>query len=249
MEYPLVKPKYYYSLLQDLVGFVKKPQDTLDSKKSTKLKVYDTIGLFLLKFVFLIPVFLFFAVVYEPENVQNQSMADRFSPLLLLLVGGIILPLIEETGFRLSLKFRPIYLALSSSAMMYYFLTKAIYHTKNSAIDESFPIRIGAALTFGLVIYFMSNIKPIKLLLSKFWDKHFALIFYAISLLFAWIHITKYELSLLNLLLIPILTLPQLISAVIYGYTRTVFGFQYPLLLHISNNLIGIGLSLLPFTD
>ena len=249
MEYPLIKPKYYYSLLKDIFHFVKKPQNTAAVEKSTRINIYDTIGLYLLKFIFLIPVVLFFALVYDPKNVQSENMADRFSPLMLLLVGGIILPLIEEIGFRLSLIFKPIYLALSSSVLMYYFMTKVIYQTKNSMVDESFAIRIGAAILLGLILFPIFNIKSIKKRLTEFWNAHFQSIFYLSCVFFAWIHISKYEINLVNVLLLPILTLPQLMSAIIYGYTRVAFGFKYPLFLHMSMNLIAIGLSFLPFAD
>ena len=245
MKFPLFRPRYYFSLFQDIVRFIKRPHSRLDLNKSVKYKVYDTIGIYILKMVFLIPVLLFFALVYDPENVQSISMKERFSPLVLLLVGGLILPLVEEVGFRLSLVFRPIYLSLSSSVLVYYILTKVVYHTKISMVDESFILRVIISLGAALILFIMLNIMVIYEKVRRFWALHFRRIFYASCLIFAWIHLSKYEVIWLNILLLPILTLPQLMSAIMYGYTRVSFGFRYPLILHMSTNVIAIGLSLL----
>ena len=249
MRYPLIKPTYYFTLFKEITGFIKKPKNEKNIEKSVPLKIYDTIGLYFLKFIVLIPVILFFALVYDPENVQKANMSERFSPLVLLVVGGIILPFIEEVAFRLSLKFKPIYVALSSGVFSYYILTKVVFQTKMSAIDESFVIRVVIAIVLGILLYPVVNIKSVKERLANFWRVHFRSIYYISCVLFAWMHITKYELNWTNILLLPILTLPQLMSALIYGYIRVSFGFKYPLFFHMSNNLLAISLSLLLFTD
>lgn len=249
MRCPLIKPKYYISLFNEIFKFVKNPKDQRNQEKLTRAKIYDTIGLYLLKLVLLIPLVLFFAVVYNPENVQSKSMLDRFSPMALLVVGGVLLPLLEETAFRLSLRFKPIYLALSSSVFTYYILSKVVFSTKMSAVDESFVLRTAISVLVGMALYPLVNLESVKMKLAKFWSSHFGTIYYLTCLLFAWVHITKYELTLINIVLLPILTLPQLMSALMYGYLRASFGFKYPLLFHMSNNVLAIGLSLLPFSD
>lgn len=249
MKYPLVKPAYYFSLFRDILNFIKTPTLQEQKEKPTRLKIYDTIGLFIVKMVCLIPVVLFFAVVYDPENVQSTRMAERFTPLVMVLVGGMILPLVEELAFRLSLRFKPVYLALSVAVFFYYILTKLIFQTKISAVDETFMIRAGISLGFGLLLWPLFSSTLFKAALGRFWQNNFRYIYYASCIVFAWIHISKYEIIWLNVLLLPILTLPQLFSALINGYTRVAFGFQYPLLFHMANNLIAIGLSLLSVGD
>lgn len=249
MKYPFLKLRYYQSLLRDLLQFIRKPSQLMLLSKSTKFKIYDTIGLFILKMVFLIPLILFFALVYDPKNQTGASMADRFSPLILLLVGGLILPVLEEVCFRLSLRFKPVYLALSSGVLLYYILTKAVYHTKISAIDDTFMMRMLPAMMFSFILLSIFNLKKVKARLAMFWRIHFRTIYYLSCVLFAAVHVFKYELTWLNIALLPLLTLPQLMSALIYGYTRISFGFQYPLLFHMSTNVLAIGISLLPFTD
>lgn len=249
MNYRLIKPKYYISLFKDVLSFIKTPHNQPDSEKSISLKICDTIGLFILKMILLIPLVLFFAFIYDPENVQSTNMAERFSPIALLFIGGLLLPLVEEIAFRLSLVFNSIYLSLSSSVLLYYLLTKAVFHTKISLVDESFVLRVSVALSFGTLLFIILNLKTVNAKVAQFWHSHFRYIFYISCLVFAWMHISKYEFIWVNIILLPIITLPQLLSAIIYGYTRVSFGFKYPLLLHTSMNTIAIGLSLLPFSD
>ena len=244
MQYPLLKPKYYFALFKQITAFVKAPHCVRDHEKSVKNKIYDTVGLFVLKMIFLVPVIFFFALVYDPENVQSQRMADRFSPLVLLLVGGFILPFVEEIAFRLSLKFSAVNFALTSSALLYYVLTKAIFHTKMSAVDESFFLRVSVAISFGGILYVIFNRETLNKKVASFWASNVRTVYYVSCIVFAWIHLSKYELIWLNVLLLPILTLPQLFSAIIYGYTRVVFGFKYPLFLHMTTNSVAIGLSM-----
>ncbi len=247
MTYPFIKPKYYYSLAKDLFKFIKQPLSADVNTKSVKNKVHDTIGLFFIKILFSITVASIISLFYEPENLTNISMSERFSPLILLFVGGIILPTLEEVFFRLSLKFKPIYLAVSSGVCSYYILTKLIFSTKLSMIDESFIYRVSIAILVIIFVFFIANKKAISASLSIFWKNNFRYIYYASCITFAWMHILNFELNFTNLLLLPILTLPQLFSATIAGYTRIAFGFKYPLFVHMATNLLFIALSFIPF--
>jgi len=249
MKYPFIRPKYYYSLFQDIVGFVKKPTNETAVDKSTKFKIYDTIGLFVVKILFLIPISIFVGLIHDPENLTKTSMAERFSPLILLLVTVLILPVVEEIAFRLSLKFKPIYLALTSGVFLYYILTKAVFGTKISAVDETFVTRLALSVGFALLLYPILNVKSISKKLIAVWTNHFRSIYYVSCITFAWIHVFNYEMNLTNLLLLPLITLPQLMSGIISGYTRVAFGFKYPLFFHMATNLIAISLSFLPFAD
>lgn len=249
MEYPLAKPRYYYSLFNEIVGFVRNPECVKDLEKSTKFKVYDTIGLFVVKILFLIPTAVLIGLLHDPENLAKASLAERFSPLMLLLITVVILPVVEEVGFRLSLKFKPIYLALSLGVFLYYLLTKAVFYTKITAVDESFVTRAGVAVAMVVLLYPLLSMKPIREKMAQFWESNFRTIYYLSCVLFAVIHIFNYELNWMNLVFLPLITLPQLMSGIISGYTRITFGFQYPMLFHMATNLIAVSMSFLPFAD
>ena len=251
MNYPLAKPAYYFTLFKELIRFIRNPKSESNTEKSTRIKIYDTIGLFVLKVFFLVILAVFMAIIspwFDPENISKSNMLERFEFPMLLLVGGFILPLIEEVCFRLSLRFQPLHLSLTFMVICYYVLTKLIYHTSLSMVDESFTVRVLTSLGFGLLTYPIFSSQKVKSVFGKFWQRNIKWIYYISCLSFAWIHIFNYELSLLNLLFLPLITLPQLMSAIINGYTRLVFGFQYPLFFHFVNNLISIGLTQLAFS-
>jgi len=246
MNYPFVKPKYYLSLVRDLFTFIWNPYGSPKIEKTVKQKTYDTIGLFVIKICFYLIVGALLELVYKPNNLTSVSMSERFGPLLLLLVGGIILPAVEEIAFRLSLKFKPVYLALTAGVFTYYILTKAVFKTRLSMIDDTFCYRVSFSVLLIVITYMIVRSEKIKTVLSQFWIHNFRLIYYLSCVGFAWIHMFNFELNMTNLLLLPILTLPQLFTATIAGYTRIAFGFRYPLFLHMANNLLVFALSVIP---
>lgn len=246
MTYPFVKPTFYLRLIKDVWRFIKEPSALPLKGLSVRDKIYDTLGLFLIKLVFSLLLANVLAIFYEPKNITDVRMAERFSPFAYLLVGGLMLPLYEETCFRLSLRFKPIYAALTLTALSYYVLTKAIYRTNLSLVDETFYKRVGLSIGVGIIAFIVTYRKKIAQKLSVLWENNIRRIYYLSCLLFAWLHIFNFEGNLTNMLLLPILTLPQLFSATIAGYTRLGFGFAYPLLVHMGTNLLFIGLTFLP---
>lgn len=246
MKYPFIKPEFYFSLSLDLFHFMVKPYSEPPNSKSTKEKTHETIGLFFIKIFFSLTIASLLQFIYEPENLASVSMSERFGPLMLLLVGGVILPLFEEITFRLSLTFKPIYLALSSGTFMYYIFTKAVFKSSLSLVDDTFIYRVTIALTSMLLIYTFVRREKVKIVLDRFWKNNFRYIYYGSCVSFAWLHIFNFELNITNLLLLPILTLPQLFSASIAGYTRIAFGFKYPLAIHMATNLLFTLLAFIP---
>lgn len=246
MKYPFIKPKFYFSLLIDLFHFIVKPYSESLINKTTKEKTYETIGLFFIKILFSLTIASLLQFVYEPENIASISMSERFGPFMLLLIGGFILPLFEEVTFRLSLKFKPIYFALSSGTFMYYIFTKAIFKSKLSLVDDTFIYRVIIALVSMLLIYAFVRREKVKIVLDCFWKNNFRYIYYGSCISFAWLHIFNFELNITNLLLLPILTLPQFFSSTIAGYTRIAFGFRYPLAIHMATNFIFTLLTFIP---
>ena len=246
MNYPFVKPIFYLGLIKNLIQFVSQPQYLPLKDLTVRNKIYDTLGLFLIKLVFSLLVANVLAVFYEPKNITDANMANRFTPLVYLLVGGVILPLYEEICFRLSLKFKPLYAALTFTSLSYYLLTKAIYKTNLSLVDDTFYTRVLLSLFIGVIAYALMYRKKIAQKLAVLWENNIRWIYYLSCVLFAWLHIFNFELNLTNVLLLPIITLPQLFSATIAGYTRLSFGFKYPLFVHMGTNLLFISLTFLP---
>jgi hypothetical protein len=72
-------------------------------------------------------------------------------------------------------------------------------------------------------------------------SRFFPYIFYGITLLFGFYHITNFELSRQVLLLSPLLVAPQLCVGVFLGYIRVRFGLLWAMLLHALYNFALLG--------
>ena len=252
MKYPLLRPSYNRSLFLAVLDFVRAPRYSAFAEIPIGEKIRDTLGLFVVKLVLFVAIALFMALlspVFDPQNVSVHNLTARFAPAMLFVVAALALPLLEEVGFRLSLKFKPGYLAMSLSVICYYFMTKAVYGTSNSMIDESFLTRAGLSIAVGVAIYPVLKARTVSYALSRFWENHFRWVFYGSCGSFALVHLFNYELSVINLVLMPLITLPQIVSGVIYGYARMVLGFQYALLAHAVNNTVFVLGSMLPEGD
>lgn len=249
MKFRLLNPKHYYSEFRQLLKFVITPLHDSNCVLSVKQKITGTWTLFVVKTVLTVIIGVVMGLVYDPVNQTTSSMSERFSPAALLMVGVFILPLLEEVAFRLSLKFKPIYLALTLGVLGYYVSSKAIYHAKLSDIHHHFESRMIIVLTIIIFAYPLLSLPKVKKGLDRFWRKNFKWILYVSSFGFAWVHIFNYELSLEHLLLMPIITLPKLVGALSYGYARINYGFVYSFAIHICNNSIGFMVSTLFGSD
>ncbi len=239
MRFKLITPKQYYKEFKLLLNFVRRPAHIANQTLTIKQKVRGTWKMFVVKFVLAILIGVSIGIFYDAENITKSSMAARFSLPVLLLVSVFILPLLEEVAFRLSLKFKPVFLALTLGVLTYYVVSKGVYHTKLSDVYDHFALRCFIALFVVLLTYALSSISKVKNNLELFWLNNFKWIYYFFCLVFAWIHIFNYELNMEHLLLIPIITLDKLVSALCYGYTRIRYGFVYSLAIHMLNNSIG----------
>lgn len=81
-------------------------------------------------------------------------------------------------------------------------------------------------------------------------SRYFKIVFYLFTAIFAFYHITNFELNATILWLSPILVAPQLSVGLLLGFIRVRFGLLWAMLLHASYNLILVGpLILFKFLD
>ena len=88
-----------------------------------------------------------------------------------------------------------------------------------------------------------------KPVFSNFWNRHFAVIFYLIALLFGFAHSFKSGnvWTPLYLLLLPLLILSQSIAGLILGYIRLRLGFLWAVLFHACFNFVVISVPYLSY--
>jgi len=212
---------------------------------SLRQKFIGTWSMLVVKMILAIIIGVSIGIFYDPENLTSSSMTERFTPAVLFIIGVFILPLLEEVAFRLSLKFKPIYLTLTLGVLGYYITSKAIYCVKLTDFHHHFESRVLIGFAIMSIAYPLLSIQKVKRIFTLFWKNNFRWILYATCIAFAWIHILNYELTLMHLLLMPLITLPKLVNALCYGYVRINYGFMYSFAIHIFTNSIAFIVSMI----
>ncbi|SEK47158.1 hypothetical protein SAMN04487910_0603 [Aquimarina amphilecti] len=244
MKLRFVNLKHYYQEFLNLIHYSLNPVYIEPDKKTVFQNVKGTWTIFVIKTVLTIIIGGLVTIIIDPVNQTKIRWNELYSTGTIFLLSIIILPLLEEIAFRLSLKFKPIYVPFTVSVLTYYAVTKGVYHTSLSNTENHFKIRVLIALIALIIFSIILFQSRIKNTLDRFWNINFKWIFYALSVSFAWMHILNYEINVKHILLLPLITLPKLVSAISYGYIRMHYGFLYSLGLHMCWNSIGFIMSL-----
>lgn len=228
---------------KELLKFLIAPDINVSNNQSIKKNIKDIFVFYILKL--LISLLLAFIVfkLFDVEKVGLEKIENQFSPIIIILIGSILVPLFEETAFRLSLIFKPIYLSTSATLFFLYFISKLYFKTGYLDFDNHFILRLVLSILFGVLVFFIST--KYKTNLNFYWNANFKWIYYFSIILFAFVHITNFEINIKNLMLMPLLTLPQLVGGIFNGYVRMNYGFIYAILLHSINNLVAVSFSVL----
>ncbi|WP_430409389.1 hypothetical protein [Kordia sp.] len=246
MKLLVLHPKHYYIEFLKFIKYILKPTLVDSNTNSVLQNMKGTWSMFVLKTILYIILGVLITTLINPVNQTTARWTEIYSTSTIFLLSIIILPLLEEVAFRLSLRFKTVYITLTFGVFMYYVFSKLIYQTQLSNIDNHFGTRIIISILAILVAYVIVSQPKIKKQLNIFWKTRFTWIFYFFCITFAWIHIFNYEINLKHLLLLPLITLPKLVSAMTYGYIRMHYGFKYSLGLHMCWNSIGFIMSLFP---
>lgn len=143
----------------------------------------------------------------------------------------ILSPVLEEILFRLILKPK--------------FRNVLIFSIFTGVLAISFLLRksfiLGIPFSFLSIAGFTILIdKKYFREMQKYFLKHFSTIFYLISIIFGFVHITNYEPFNYKLVIIlPILISPLVLAGIMLSFIRMKFGIGYSILMHSMINLIG----------
>lgn len=112
-------------------------------------------------------------------------------------------------------------------------------HAIDKALDEYSPWFLGfAAVILAPLVEETIFRGPLFFFEKKTYFKY---IFYGLTLIFGFYHITNFEISTTILLLSPILVAPQISVGAIMGFIRVRFGLLWAMVLHAIYNLLLIG--------
>ena len=171
--------------------------------------------------------FLDWLEVFEMPINLNRTRLQSFSKFEILLLTSVYAPILEELAFRLPLKFSKWNLTLGSTAISLTFC-RVLAELK---YEYSLILSIG----IGIAVYLTSNERTVKSL-SKFWSKNRLLIFYTSLLIFSFLHLKNYKLTIELLIFSPIFILPRVLGGLVFSYIRLNSGIILAILFHSFNN-------------
>jgi hypothetical protein len=237
MTVKLINRFSYRNRLTDVLRFIFNPKyDTTDTFSGLD-KLATVVFLTLITLVFSLS--SHFAIYYFLQPRPSAEFLDfitKYSPVGFFLLSVIYIPFIEETYYRLPLKFNPFFISIASSIFFYRMISKYIFNVSYYNFNDFIFSRIMFATAGAFIVYFILGEQRVKGVLQYLWIRYFKFIFYFICFLFAWIHISNFDSSSYNIFLIPILTLPQFFLGLTTGFVRVRYGFIYAFLLHAFYN-------------
>lgn len=160
-----------------------------------------------------------FPVIEEADKYVMESFTEA------MITGVILAPILEETMFRLFLKF-------SRARFNISFFLIAL---SSLAFSEMMGY---VMLVLWLVFLISLQNRRYYIRIQYFWLKNRLTVFWTIVILFGLIHLDNYDLEMIPWYLYFPTVIPQLIGGVILGIARIRFGFIWAVLLHASYNLI-----------
>ncbi len=237
-----LNPSYYFRKIGEVFYFTCKPHP-LESKTPDKIWVKDLIVLFFIGEVLSVVAVLPKAILEEYDVVEDLNnilglYQSTWRQWKLLLIGGLMAPVFEEMAWRLNLHFTRINLALSSGFMSFYILGLLISEHGVTNLFAEFYTRIMLAWLVATVSYFTLSVNKVLDTVQGFFQKNFKWIYWLMIVSFAMIHLERYQNFGLveHYIIIPLIILPQLVSASIFSYVRLKYGFIYATFLHILGN-------------
>lgn len=174
----------------------------------------------------------------ENEHVIDEAEEEMIR--FMQTVGILVIPFLEELGFRLWLAPNPFFFFISFSLVTVQFAPAPFADLLiASGLKEAAPAaKIGFYLALGAVItlfFWLRDRQGHRY--ADFFRRHVAVYYYISALVFGFVHLTNYS-SLSAWWYAPILILPQLIAGFVFGYTRIRLGFWYAVLAHTLANLL-----------
>lgn len=211
--------------LRDMVQFVVSPKDdmALDFKLFSIIK---TALWLILIHVSITVVYHFADLIFYSESAET-SIGDSIQTLPLWVV-LILPPVLEETAFRLPLKRKRLYIALSCTAIMF-FVSAIIFSTK--VYDVTWE-RLLLCAIIALIAWFW-GCKLVLRVNFKTW-------LWILVLSFSILHIINYDLSTMGIdgwIRVVLKEAVKIPSALMFSYVRIKHGFGTSVALHFTINL------------
>lgn len=162
---------------------------------------------------------------------------------IFLIINLLLIPVIEESAFRLSLIYSKINLCISFFFIC--FLISSYIISGGVITTDKLLLRGAVSIAASSVLYLMLNLSSVDRIVATFWERNFRVIFYFFLTLFVLRHLDEYVFSFQELAVVLIILTPKFVGGVFLSYSRIRLGFTYGVLLHIIINAISICLILI----
>jgi len=216
------------NLIISFISFVKNPNYKISENK--KLKINHLLQLFI--FILVLNIFLSFLTKGVFKFLNFPIYHNHFSFLLeakknyyyLFFKIVLVSPVLEELLFRSILKPQKKFISL--------FLFSLVIIIFNKVFMSS--LLVSSAISAAVVIpisFYLFKFELDKNLLNWYY-KNYKIIVYSSSILFGFIHVINYRLTLSVLVLSPLYILPQIIAGFAYAFIRIRFGLFLSIFSH-----------------
>jgi len=241
------------SIRKDFQNFVKSPDylkfDEYDTGQRTVvfLKVFVIRTVLLLVPAILLSVFEYFGLyngiemisteIYNLEKSRNSGYT-----IYIVILCVIIMPVLEEIGYRLPLKkfeIKSTILAVSSALGIFiaYLVAEYLWWPKGGLyffLTNLFYFISIIGILYVLLNLFSEHISKLK----NFWNKNPPKIFYFSVTLFTLMHIFNLNIEAQDLFFLPLILVHFLIDGVAFGYLRIRLGLIYSIVMHVLINVL-----------
>ncbi len=245
------------STRRDLLTFLKKPHFEAAQDLAIKSKIVIVLKVLILTYIGLVIANVPFTLmkklnligeVSSAVNLVLDAMTQQsisFKPYF-IFTSALLVPLLEETAFRLFLtRFKINYFIVSVSlitGILILHFTGALLWRPESYLLLSLSTYFYVLIISGVIGTALWLGRKQLEKTEKSWNNNPGLIFYSSAVFFAFFHFMSINLNGTNLLLTPIILLPFMVYGLAFGYIRIRLGFIYSILLHFI--ILGIRLGL-----
>lgn len=210
-------------MIEHFLKYCKQPIYNVKQRKinfKTFIKLY-IMGMLSVVFIS-VPVGAFAHIFNITNNITNTT--TKF-----ILLGIFIVPVLEETLFRLLLK-------PSKKKVYIYFFVIVSWMSILIFLNKYLLAGIVTAVfILGLILILLGFKNIIDL------NNNFKFIFYLSAGIFALVHINNLDgINFYNFFITPLLVVPQLIMGFVFAYTRMIYGFRYSVFLHVCVNMLAL---------
>ena len=228
-----------------MLYFIKKRDLEKVENGSIITKIKDIFKIYVCTFI----VYIFFTIflistlallnLHTPSNNVDAYLNTK-TTLQTIILTVFIAPIAEEIGYRLSLLYSKRNISITIFFLSFFLYCK-ITSSFNYEIDEHFKYKIIFSLILALLSFILLlKRKDINNRLIFFWSNNHMAILLTSIFLFTFSHIFNFNISNKTLILMPIITFPQLIYAISLSYTRLKYGIFYSIILHSMINITSL---------